>query len=287
MNKHLYRVIWNVKRQACMVVREDSTSESGGSIADQEHTTHTPNTTPRISIRLGLKWLGLCVGLVCSGMSLSSGIIADPNAGTNRPIVDTSANGKPIVHIVAPNAAGISHNQYQQFNVGSGGAILNNSGSMTQTQQGGWIDGNPNLNNRPHAQIILNEVTHNRPSQLTGYLEVAGSNAQVIIANPSGIYCNGCGFINSDRVMLTTGRPVFGGQGSLSAFRVTGGNIRIEGQGLDGSRVREIDLLSRSLEVYGKVYAQESIHALTGIQEVGYKERSILICPRIHGQLSN
>jgi filamentous hemagglutinin len=36
----------------------------------------------------------------------------------------------------------------------------------------------------------------------------------VIIASPAGIACDGCGFINANRVTLTTGTPVLNG-GSL------------------------------------------------------------------------
>ncbi|MGX9080349.1 two-partner secretion domain-containing protein, partial [Klebsiella pneumoniae] len=55
----------------------------------------------------------------------------------------------------------------------------------------------------------------------------------VIVANPNGITCDGCGFINTTRGTLTTGTPVFGNDGSLSAFRVARGTIRLEGNGLD------------------------------------------------------
>jgi filamentous hemagglutinin family protein len=55
------------------------------------------------------------------------------------------------------------------------------------------------------ARFILNEVVSANPSQLLGFVEVAGSPAQVVIANPAGVTCNGCGFINASRATLTTG----------------------------------------------------------------------------------
>ena len=56
---------------------------------------------------------------------------------------------------------------------------------MTSTQMAGMIQGNPNLNpNSAPARVILNEVNSNNPSQLRGFMEVAGSKAQVIVANP-------------------------------------------------------------------------------------------------------
>jgi filamentous hemagglutinin family protein len=91
------------------------------------------------------------------------------------------------------------HNQFSDYNVGQQGVILNNATSRTQsTQLGGIILGNQNLNGTA-ASVILNEVNGGSPSQLRGYTEVAGQSAHVIVANPYGITCNGCGFINTRR----------------------------------------------------------------------------------------
>jgi filamentous hemagglutinin len=119
--------------------------------------------------------------------------------------LEHAGNGVPIVNIAAPNASGLSHNQFRDYNVGSEGVILNNATARTQTTQlGGIILGNPNLDGRA-ASTILNEVNGGKASQLRGYTEVAGQSARVIVANPYGISCNGCGFINTPRVTLTTG----------------------------------------------------------------------------------
>lgn len=109
-------------------------------------------------------------------------VVADSAAGANSPQVGTTANGLPIVQIVAPNGAGVSHNKYQQFNVDPQGLILNNSAGIVSTQLAGYVDGNPNLAGGT-ARIILNEVTSTNPSTLRGYTEVAGTKAEVIIAS--------------------------------------------------------------------------------------------------------
>ena len=57
---------------------------------------------------------------------------------------------------------------------------------------------------KPPACIILAQVSETN-SLLFGTLEVVGAEAVVIIANPNGITCNGCGFINASRVDLVTG----------------------------------------------------------------------------------
>lgn len=188
----------------------------------------------------------------------------------SRPVVDTAANGVPVIQIVAPNKAGVSHNQYQQYNVGQQGLILNNSGKIVGTQQAGYINGNPNLG-AGGAKIILNEVTGNLPSQLRGYTEVAGSRAEVILANPNGITCEGCGFINTSRSVLTTGTPVFGGDGSLAAFRVSGGQINIEGAGLDGRNLDQLDLIARSVVLRGAVWSGDSLNVIAGANQVSHE----------------
>lgn len=183
--------------------------------------------------------------------------------------VGTAQNGVTVVQIAAPSGAGVSRNQYQQFDVDSKGVVLNNSRTLTQTQQAGWIEGNANLGGGA-ARIILNEVTSSLPSNLRGYTEVGGQKAEVIIANPNGITCNGCGFINTTRGVLTTGVPVFGGSGSLDAFRVTKGHISIEGTGLNGANVDRIDLIARSVQVNANLWAK-NLNAVTGSNLVDYE----------------
>ena len=132
----------------------------------------------------------------------------------------------------------IRHPLYQAIaSVLAGILILNNATGKTQpTQLGGIIVGNPNLKGGA-AQKILNEVTGANPSQLRGYTEVAGQSAHVIVANPHGITCNGCGFINTPRATLTTGKPLMDGE-RLRGYDVDGGEIAIEGAGLNASLSR-------------------------------------------------
>ncbi|WP_375672344.1 filamentous hemagglutinin N-terminal domain-containing protein, partial [Bartonella sp. AA16SXTY] len=92
--------------------------------------------------------------------------------------------------------------------IGHVGVIWNNHAQeVGQSQLGGIMPGNPHLRFSGSAKVILNEVTSGKRSALNGPGEVFGKQADVIIANPNGISCDGCGFINTPHATLTTGVP--------------------------------------------------------------------------------
>ncbi|MFL9813614.1 filamentous hemagglutinin N-terminal domain-containing protein [Stutzerimonas sp. VN223-3] len=180
--------------------------------------------------------------------------------------VGQAANGVPVVNIAAPNSNGLSHNKFKDYNVGQQGLILNNATERTQsTQLGGIILGNSNLNGIA-AGLILNEVTGSNASRLQGYTEVAGKSAHVIVANPHGISCDGCGFINTPRVTLSTGTPIIE-NGRLDRFDVNGGSIAIEGQGLNASNIDQFDLITRSAKINAELHA-DKLNIIAGRNEV-------------------
>ncbi|WP_417695936.1 hemagglutinin repeat-containing protein [Pseudomonas sp.] len=166
-----------------------------------------------------------------------------------------AGNGVPVVNIAKPNGSGLSHNQFKDYNVGSNGVILNNATNAAQpTQLGGIILGNPNLKGTA-AKIILNEVNGGNPSQLRGYTEVAGQSAHVIVANPYGITCNGCGFINTPRATLTTGKPIIE-NGQVGRYQVDQGSVAIEGAGLNANNVDRFEIITRSAKINAELQAK-------------------------------
>ncbi|MEJ4045620.1 filamentous hemagglutinin N-terminal domain-containing protein [Erwinia sp. SLM-02] len=162
--------------------------------------------------------------------SSEAAVIADP-AMANQPGIHANATGPTIVDINAAAQNGISHNQFTEFNVNKNGLILNNSVGDATTTLGGKIAGNSNLSNGS-ANIIINEVVSKNMTQLNGMIEVAGKKAKVIIASPSGITCDGCGFINAERGILTTGK--FDATDEPK-FSVSEGSILLKGDGLQDS----------------------------------------------------
>ncbi|MEK1942675.1 MAG: filamentous hemagglutinin N-terminal domain-containing protein [Pseudomonas sp.] len=127
------------------------------------------------------------------------------------------------------------------------------------------ILGNSQLGGRA-AGLILNEVTGGSPSQLKGYTEVAGQSAHVVVANPHGITCDGCGFINTPRVTLSTGAPIIEA-GQLRQFNVDGGQIVIDGAGLNAANISQFDLITRSAKLNAAIYAQQ-LNIVTGRNDV-------------------
>ncbi|MDT3233046.1 two-partner secretion domain-containing protein [Pseudomonas sp. rhizo25] len=181
--------------------------------------------------------------------------------------VGAAGNGVPVVNIATPNGAGLSHNQFKDYNVGPNGVILNNAnGAMVNTQLGGYIVGNPNLKGGA-ASVILNEVNGGSRSQLRGYTEVAGQSAKVIVANPYGITCSGCGFINTPNVTLTTGKPVIDQNGQLQRYQVDGGAVTIDGEGLNASNVERFDIITRSAKINAQINARE-LNVIAGRNDV-------------------
>lgn len=263
MNKNLYRVVFNRALGLFQVVAEIARRDGPGASCANATAAGSRFLATVRPLRFAL---ALALGQAVVAPLATAQVVADPGApGNQRPTVLEAANGVPLVNIQTPSAAGVSRNAYRQFDVDQQGAILNNARTNTQTQLGGWVQGNPWLA-RGTARVILNEVNASDPSQLRGYVEVAGDRAQLIIANPAGISCDGCGFINADRATLATGKPIING-GSLEGYRVAGGAIRVDGKGMDASATNYTDLIARSVEANAGIWAQQ-LQVSTGTNEV-------------------
>lgn len=253
MNKHLFRVVFNKARGLLMVVAENVKSACKAPGTTRGVSSVSPVTatlTPlRFALMVGMGWVTLVA-------PVQAQVVADGSAPAGqRPTIGAAGNGAPVVDITRPSDAGVSRNTYSQFDVDKRGVILNNAATNSQTQLAGWIEGNRALANGS-ARVILNEVNSSNPSQLRGFVEVAGSKAQVVIANPSGIACEGCGFINADRATLTTGRAQFE-NGLISGYQVSGGKISIGGEGMDTSRADYTEIIARTVEVNAGIWSKD------------------------------
>ena len=187
-------------------------------------------------------------------MALANPVV--PAQGALGPKTEEARNGMTVVNINTPNDKGLSHNQYDAFNVDHKGLILNNANRPVNTELAGYIMGNPNLVG-PTASTILNEVTGTGATSMNGALEVAGNKAHVIIANPNGISVNNGTFINANSATLTTGNPIIN-NGSITVYQVQQGSITVGEKGLNASKTARTDMLAEAVQLNGKVWGQDA-----------------------------
>ena len=199
--------------------------------------------------------------------------IVDPNVQPQfQPSITTSTNrGIDVINIVAPSAAGISHNKFDTFNVGEDGVIHNNSttGNETSVLDGGSIGANINFSGQS-ASTIIDEVTTSNTSSIEGAIEVYGDSAGLIIANPNGISCNGCSFINAPNSALTTGSVSYDSTGNIQFD--TSGNVGavsigeggLDGNGSLGTNNSNISIISRQILLGGDIEGSDRVDVISG-----------------------
>src|SRR5450830_67904 len=230
---------------------------------------------------LQLTWLSLCVNDVAQAAT-----IADPRAPiVFAPTITQTSTGIPVVNIAAPNANGISVNQYQSFDVGSSGLVLNNSLVGGTPFLGGTVGANSNLAGHAASMIVNQVLSTGNASSLIGTLEVFGSPATIVISNPNGVSVNGLSLINASNLVLSTGTVQFltapgGTSTSFSnagalAYNVTSGAISVSGPaGVNGpgtginASVGNIDLIGQTISLAAPVNANVRVNLIAGNQLV-------------------
>ena len=279
MNKRHYKVIFSRVLNQLVVVSELAKSQGK---AQSENMSSEQAKTGLFSSTLSLNPIHFSLMLALGFVFLSPSVHAEDMAiradksapGNQQPTVLQTGNGLPQVNIQTPSAGGVSRNQYSQFDVAEKGAVLNNARKAAQTQMAGWVQGNPNLA-RGEAKVILNEVNSANPSRLKGYVEVAGKKADVVIANPSGIQCDGCGVINAGRTTLTTGKAEVE-NGELKGYRVKGGKVTVGQKGMDNSQSDYTDIIAEKAEIKGGVWSKKGIKVTTGKNNVDRTNDSVV-----------
>ena len=279
MNKRHYKVIFSRVLNQLVVVSELAKSQGK---AQSENVSPEQEKTGLFSTALSLNPIHFSLMLALGFVFLSPSVHAEDMAiradksapGNQQPTVLQTGNGLPQVNIQTPSAGGVSRNQYSQFDVAEKGAVLNNARKAAQTQMAGWVQGNPNLA-RGEAKVILNEVNSANPSRLKGYVEVAGKKADVVIANPSGIQCDGCGVINAGRTTLTTGKADVE-NGELKGYRVKGGKVTVGQKGMDNSQSDYTDIIAEKAEINGGVWSKKGIKVTTGKNNVDRTNDSVV-----------
>lgn len=224
--------------------------------------THIFHLSPQGRLRWAIASLFLLPQLVLAG----GVIVAEGPGGTPQL---QNQNGVPIVNIVAPNAGGLSHNQFLDYNVDRQGLVLNNALQAGQSQLAGQLAANPQFQGQA-ASVILNEVISRNASALNGAQEIFGKAADYVLANPNGISVNGGSFINTPNANLVVGRPELN-DGKLQALntRDARGQLTVQGQGLQ-NREGSINLIAPRIDSDGQLNARNQLNITAGRNQIDY-----------------
>ena len=224
--------------------------------------------------RLGQKTVAFIL-LLFFNFNIFSEIVPDPaSIGTK---VTRTASGVDQIDIARPNVNGTSYNSLRELQVGERGLILNNNKNVVvQTEIAGLVARNRNLDNGTEANLIITEITGKNRTGINGYVEVAGKRADIVIANRNGIHVNGGGFLNSDRVTLTTGRLNME-NGDLKSIDVTEGKVSIGEKGVDVLSLSDFELIGKTVDISGIIKGSKDTRVLisTGGQTYEYKTKKV------------
>ncbi|RSV40327.1 filamentous hemagglutinin N-terminal domain-containing protein [Sphingomonas sp. ABOLE] len=237
---------------------------------------HTASARARRGALRTLILAALATSALSPARAQTSAPVATPplQPANSRTGLDVTQAGTPIVNIATPDASGTSYNVFTRMSVGKEGLIFANSPTTGNSAIGGFLIANPNLKDGRSASLILNEVTGGVRTTLAGPMEIFGQRAALVIANPTGITCDGCGFINTSRVSLAAASLRFGADGAFSGFRIAeGSDVTVEGKGLLGGNVDYFDIIAAATHINASLYAKDLLIA-SGSGTVDYASRT-------------
>ncbi|MEM8182595.1 filamentous hemagglutinin N-terminal domain-containing protein [Morganella morganii subsp. sibonii] len=153
---------------------------------------------------------------------------------------------KPTLSITAPDANGISHNYFTEFNVGRRGL---------------------NIDNKNAAQTIINEVTGPDITRLRGNINVLANKATLIIANPNGINCNQCDVTNVEHFVKAAGKIIYENDKMAGYSNITGDiayfNTTVE------NRALVMNDFAKNIKIKNSKLAPDALVLMSGF--TGYK----------------
>ena len=237
-------------------------------------TPFTFNLSPQGKLRWAIASLFLATSLP---QALAGGVVVAPGPGGTAQL--QTQGGVPIVNIVAPNGAGLSHNQFLDYNVDRQGLVLNNALQAGHSQLAGELAANPQFQGQA-ASVILNEVVSRNASAINGAQEIFGRAADYVLANPNGISVNGASFINAPNASLVVGRPELDA-GRLKALGTqdASGQLQVQGAGLrnDGGSV---NLIAPRIDSQGRLDARDQLNLTVGRNQVDYASGQVQVVDR-------
>lgn len=214
-----------------------------------------------------LTLLGPSAALAQNGLDATAG-----PAGT--PIIH-NGHGVPVIDIVPPNASGLSHNQFIDYNVGTPGLVLNNATEAGRSQLAGALAANPQFQGQA-ASTILNEVVSRNASLIEGPQEIFGRPADYILANPNGITLNGGSFINTTRAGFVVGTPAFEEQQLKYLDTLTAsGTLQVLENGQSNAS-GALELIAPRVDSKGLLTAGEALNITVGRNRVDSRSGDVV-----------
>ncbi|WP_349974764.1 hemagglutinin repeat-containing protein [Pseudomonas sp. WHRI 8519] len=220
-----------------------------------------------------LRW-AIFLALLASTSALAQNGLEAATGPGGTPLINNN-HGVPVIDIVAPNANGLSHNQFLDYNVARPGVVLNNALQAGQSQLAGALAANPQFQGHA-ASTILNEVISRNASLIEGPQEIFGRPADYILANPNGITLNGGSFINTTRAGFLVGTPelqdeqlkhlnTLNASGTLQVL--AGGQRNAEGA---------LDLIAPQLDSKGVLLAQGDLNVTVGRNRLRHDDGQVI-----------
>ncbi|MGP2469720.1 hemagglutinin repeat-containing protein [Yersinia sp. 2540 StPb PI] len=215
--------------------------------------------------------LAVLISMILTPVSISyaAGIEA-AGEKANRPEISHLDNGAVLINIAPPSESGLSHNQYQDFNVDKPGAVFNNSIQNTNYDKES-IAANPNLTTGGRgAEVILNEVVGDNPSILLGRQHLVGADADYILANPNGVTCDGCSFDpNFNKVTLGAGNVIMVDDGKYGSLMTTSHKKIVIKNINDKDKIaKSLYLITPEIKIDSDLVAENDISIILGSNAV-------------------
>ncbi|MCU7282863.1 hemagglutinin repeat-containing protein [Pseudomonas peradeniyensis] len=228
----------------------------------------TPKTRPDT-----LRW-AVFLALLGTTQVEAQGALTPTLGPGGTPIID-NGHGVPVIDIVAPNAGGLSHNQFLDYNVGKQGLVLNNALQAGQSKLAGQLGANPQFQGQA-ASTILNEVVSQNASRIEGPQEIFGQKADYLLANPNGITLNGGSFINTTRAGFLVGNvDIQDGQLKHLDSRDASATLQVLGGGQSNAR-GALDLIAPRIDSKGPLLAQGQLNLTVGRNRIDAGNREVL-----------
>jgi len=220
--------------------------------------------------------LRLAIASIVLAPYMAGADVIQPGAGRGEnPIILDNPGQAPVIDIVAPNAAGLSHNRYEQYNVGVPGVVLNNSLQSGRAHVGGQfqdVQANSQFKGQA-ASTILNEVVGRRRSEINGEQLIFGQPADYVLSNPNGISLNGARLnLGVDKqATFLVGRP------QIEAGKIVGFDthvdidpraaIRVDSDGVTVNG-GSLALITPTIDQQGRISAADKLDILLGSHKV-------------------